>query len=1098
MAKSNRDKIGEALEVLRDGLYPFIERELKAHFGKDWKKQATDDMRHTPRDNEWDASLLLNVMWNHWNVVFRNTLGHGERSLVSLTRDVRNAWAHQKTFSSDDTYRALDQMSQLLASVSAGEQAVELDKQKMEVMRLKLSEQTRSDARKRAGEATEGKPASGLSPWRDIIEPHDDVASGNYQQAEFAADLYQVWKGIAMPEYGDPVEFFRRTYLTEGLRDLLTNAIKRLAHKQGDPVVALQTNFGGGKTHSILALYHLFDPEVKGGDLPNVDELLAKLGVSELPKVQRAVLVGQYVSPGKVHKMPDGTKVSTLWGELAWQLGGKKGYKFVEEADKTGTNPGEGLVELFLSVGPCMVLIDEWIAYARQLYEKHDLPAGSFDTQFTFAQALTEAAAAAKHALIVVSVPSSDIETGGRAGREALNRLENVVARKDAPWQPASAEEGFEIVRRRLFKPIASEDLFRERDNVIRTFIENYRANSKEFPVDAGSAEYEKRMRSAYPIHPDVFDRLYLDWSTLDRFQRTRGVLRFMAAVIHELWEKQDRNLLILPGMIPIDESAVRKELTRYLEPTWSAVVEADVDGPDSTPLAIDRENSTLGRYSATRRVARTIFLGTAPLHGTANRGKGIQQINLGCVQPGESVNTFGDALRRLQNKATYLNTDGELTYYDTAQNINRDAESRKAGFSDDDVAYAIREALKKQESRRGDFARVHACPQSPSDVTDDRDARLVILGPESEHLANKDDSPAIDAAKELLASRGTGPRIYRNTLAFVAADRTRLTELQDAVRWALAWAAIDNKKDDLDLNQSQIRTVVAKRREWEGVVEQRIPETYCWLIVPGQSDPHADVEWHARRLSGQEPLAGRASKKMRTDELLIPQLGAVRLRMELDRVPLWRGDDVEVRQLAEDFAQYLYLPRLTGPAVLIDAIADGVNLLTWRSEAFAYAESKSDEGRYAGLRCGENVRPVLDGSALLVKGDVAAAQRERDVAKQQGVSGEPGDGPIGAESGATAAPTTTGDAGDAVSTEPAAPRRFYGSVALDSKRLGRDAGRIAEEVVAHLAGIKGAQVRITLEIEADVPEGVDHAIVRAVSENCRTLSFNSHGFERE
>jgi hypothetical protein len=901
-----------------------------------------------------------------------------------------------------------------------------------------------------------------------------------------------------MPEYGDPVEFFRRTYVTEGLRDLLTNAIKRLAHKKGDPVVALQTNFGGGKTHSILALYHLFDPEVKGSDLPNVDEMLAKLGVSDVPKVQRAVLVGQYVSPGKVHKMSDGTMVRTLWGELAWQLGGKKGYKLVEEADKTGTNPGEGLVELFQLVGPCMILIDEWIAYARQLYEKHDLPAGSFDTQFTFAQALTEAATTAKHALVVVSVPSSDIETGGQAGREALNRLENVVARKDAPWQPASTEEGFEIVRRRLFKPIASDDLFRDRDNVIRTFIEMYRTNNKEFPVDAGSAEYEKRMQSAYPIHPDVFDRLYTDWSTLDRFQRTRGVLRFMAAVIHELWEKQDRNLLILPGMIPIDESAVRKELTRYLEPTWSAVIEADVDGTDSTPLAIDRENSTLGRYSATRRVSRTIFLGTAPLRGTTNRGKGIRQINLGCVQPGESVNTFGDALRRLQNKATYLNTDGELTFYDTAQNINRDAESRKAGFADDDVKHAIRETLKKQETSRGDFARVHACPQSPSDVADDRDARLVILDSESEHLANKDDSPAIESAKELLASRGSGPRINRNTLAFVAADRTRLAELEDAVRWALAWRAIDEKKGDLDLNQSQIRTVTTKRREWEGVVEQRILETYCWLIVPGQPDPHADVEWHARRLTGQDSLAKRASKKMRTDELLIPQLGAVRLRMELDRVPLWRGEDVEVRQLAEDFAQYLYLPRLISPNVLLDAIVDGVGLLTWQSDAFAYAESKTEEGRYAGLRCGEGVRPVLVGSALLVKGDVAAAQRERDKAEQQGVASDGGSVPIGTGTGATPNATSASvDPDGPVSSVPAAPRRFYGSVALDSKRLGRDAGRIAEEVVSHLAGLKGAHIKITLDIEASVLDGVDQAIVRAVTENCRTLNFESHGFEQ-
>ena len=159
--------------------------------------------------------------------------------------------------------------------------------------------------------------------------------------------------------------------------------------------------------------------------------------------------------------------------------------------------------------------------------------------------------------------------------------------------------------------------------------------------------------------------------------------------------------------------------------------------------------------------MARTIFLGTAPLKGTANRGKDIRHINLGSAQPGESLATFGDALRRLQNKATYLNTDGELTYYDTAQNINRDAESRKSSFSDEDIKHAIREVLKKQEQDRSDFSRVHACPQSPSDVSDDKEARLVILGPESQHLANKNAPPSGCVTESCLSLRETLNPVY-------------------------------------------------------------------------------------------------------------------------------------------------------------------------------------------------------------------------------------------------------------------------------------------------------------------------------------------------
>jgi len=1113
MAKSNRDKIGSVLELLNEGLIPFVEREMKSKYEKDWITHAQESMReaHIRRDDpsklHWDTQALLAVLWNQWNPVFRNILGHAERSLVSELRDIRNNWAHQKAFSSDDTYRAMDSMARLLAAVSAGEQVVEIERQKMEVMRLKLSEQTRHDAKRRASKATEGKPAAGLKPWREIIEPHPDVASGTYQQAEFAADLYQVYTNIATPEYGDPIEFFRRTYLTQGLRDLLSNAVLRLSKNQGDPVVALQTNFGGGKTHSMLALFHLF-AGLKASELPNVDEFLVTEGLSDLPKACRAVLVGQYISPGEIHTMPDNTKVRTLWGELAWQLGQQIGkakeiYKIVEEADKTGTNPGESMIKVFDTVGPCIILIDEWVAYARGLYEKYDLPAGSFETQFTFAQALTEAVAASKNTLLVVSVPSSDIEVGGSAGKEALTRLVNVVARKEATWQPASTEEGFEIVRRRLFMPITDPELFRARDAVIRAFIDNYRANQKDFPTDTSKADYEKRMTSAYPIHPDIFDRLHKEWSTLDRFQRTRGVLRMMAAVIHELWEKQDGNLLILPGMIPMEEPSVRKELTRYLEPAWQAIIETDVDGSDSVPLSIDQDNNTLGRYSATRRVARTIFLGTAPLKGTTNRGKDIRQINIGCVQPGESLPTFGDALRRLQNKSTYLNTDGKRSYYDTAQNINRDAESRKASFSDSDVQQEIERLLKEQEHIRGDFARVHACTFGPSDISDRVEddalcARLVILSPESVHVANSAESEALRQAKVILESRGSGPRIFRNTLAFMAADKTRLADLSDAVRWAMAWKQINDKKNELDLNQSQIRTVTAKQQEWQAVVQQRIPEAYCWLIVPSQSTAKDPVEWITRRLKGNDALAIRAGKRMRADELLLTQLGAVRLRLELDRVPLWRGNDVKLRQLIEDFGQYLYLPRLQRPNLLVQAVTEGISMLTWSSDSFAYAEEFDDEHqRYMGLHTGETVHLSPESHGRVVKPDIAESQRKAEAA-ETGDGNKNGDG-MSPSTREVQRGGVTANNGESNSTDVTVkPKRFYGSAELDATRLGRDAGQVAVEVLSHITGISGAKVKVRIEIEATAADGFDPVTVRTVTENCHTLKFQSFEFENE
>ena len=262
-----------------------------------------------------------------------------------------------------------------------------------------------------------------MKPWREVVTPHKDVASGRYQQAEFAADLWQVHIGEGTDEYRNPAEFFRRTYLTQSLSGLLAGAIRRLAGKGGDPVVQLQTNFGGGKTHSMLALYHLFSGTAPG-ELLGVDAVLKDAEATKLPSgVKRVVLVGNKISPGNPSVKADGTVVRTLWGELAWQLGfaaggvkeAKKAFKRIAADDEKATSPGDVLRELMNEYAPCLILIDEWVAYARQLHEDADLPAGSFETHFSFAQALTESAKLAKQCLLVISLPASD--TGDIAAR---------------------------------------------------------------------------------------------------------------------------------------------------------------------------------------------------------------------------------------------------------------------------------------------------------------------------------------------------------------------------------------------------------------------------------------------------------------------------------------------------------------------------------------------------------------------------------------------------------------------------------------------------------------------------------------------------------
>ena len=247
-----------------------------------------------------DAAGLLRVMWESWNEVYRDTLGHAERSLVSELRDIRNRWAHQESFSSDDAYRALDSTHRLLTAVSSPE-AGEVENMKMELLRVRFDEQARTQRRRTAGTAIETQATGGLAPWREVVSPHQDVASGRYQQAEFAADLWQVrpWERARTRVPGPSSEFFRRTYLTDSLRQLLGGAVQRLSGMaDGDPVVQLQTNFGGGKTHSMLALFTTSSPARPSGELSGMEAVMQETGVADMPSVNRVVLVGNRISPG--------------------------------------------------------------------------------------------------------------------------------------------------------------------------------------------------------------------------------------------------------------------------------------------------------------------------------------------------------------------------------------------------------------------------------------------------------------------------------------------------------------------------------------------------------------------------------------------------------------------------------------------------------------------------------------------------------------------------------------------------------------------------------------------------------------------------------
>ena len=1118
MPKSNRQRIEEALDLVVAGFTPFAAAELSRLYPEDWVAQAAERggwarEKGGSEPNPADPDFLLWVTITHWQNPFKKVLGQQERNYVGELRDVRHRWAHKESFTADATYRALDTAYLLLSAVGAPEAAA-VDDLRQEALRLRFEEMTKKAV------ATPlpgvGTPAgSGLPAWREVIDPHDDVATGRYQQAEFAADLAQVHRGAGLAEYSDPEEFFRRTFLTRGLRRLLAQTLRRLVGKDAEPIIDLLTNFGGGKTHSLLAVYHLAGAIADALNIPGVADILAEEGLeaSELPSsVTRAVLVGTALSPHRLVDKPDGTTVRTLWGEMAWQLGGPEGYSLVSGEDEAGVDPGsEVLRDLLELCAPCVILIDEWVAYARQMWGRDDLHGGSFDAQMSFAQSLTEAVKAVPTAMLFVSIPASDrfsastdleegsneagMEVGGVGGLEALKRLRNVIHRSDSPWQPATAEEGFEIVRRRLFKPLDAEG-FVQRDAIARRFMDMYRQQTAEFPPDSREAVYEDRIKRAYPIHPEFFDRLYQDWAALERFQRTRGVLRLMAAVVHSLWASGDQSPLIMPGNIPLDDQEVFDEVTRHLEDNWKPVVDTDIDGAGSVPAVLDRDVPALGRVQAARRVARAVFVGSAPtlqrrtqdgaVSQNPNRGIEDVRVKLGIAVPGDHVAVFGDALRRLSDRATHLYVDGARYWYSTVPSVASTAQAMADGYRDDEVHEAVARLIKEQLDL-GDFARVHRCPQAPGEVADEPTAGLVILRPEHPYASKSGSSEAVSAANEVLRHRSGGERTYRNMLVFLAADQNRLPDLLSAVRHHMAWSHVYDRRGEMNLDQFGVTQALTKRDIAVDTVAQRLNETYIWLLVPAQTPEDSEYHLDTIRTNGQGGLATRASRKAAPDHLCTVY-GSTNLRLELDRIPLWRGDHADVKQVWDDFARYPYLPRLKNESVFLAAVSAGAEGFALEQEGFGYAESyDAEQNRYRGLVIGNAVpRPVADGFSVLVKPSVALAQHraEQQASEEPVPPHAPGEDPH------------PGSGRDRVDRPAGSvPQHFFGRMEVNPVRLAGIAGAIASEVVPHLAALPGANLKITIEIEASGAE-FNESTRRAVSENAGTLGFETAEFD--
>lgn len=1096
--KETLQRVQGGLFHLQKGLKPFVEARMKTVHGANWLHYASRATGSAP-NAPLDAYGLVKTMIDRWREVFDDAFGradkHKARNFASMALEARNAISHLAIgLQDDEALRYLDAMHQLLKLVKAptGEVA-ELKK---------LYDAQRQSGMARAPVPTPAPPKldlaigeappTALKPWVEVALPHPDVIANRFKEAEFAADLFAVDAGHAGDGYATPSNFFGITFLTEGLKRVLISAAQRLGDAGGDPVIGLQTAFGGGKTHTMLAIFHLARHLGEGGNprgLAGVAEVFDKAGIGALPKPKVAVFVGSADGPDVSLKIDNGPRVHTVWGYLAWRLAGDPGLAIVAEAEVARTSPGSrAMVEVFKLAGPSVILLDELTMFARQLDDDR------FEAFLSFVQSLTEAAKMVPGILIVGSLPESDAEAGGERGKAALRRLEKVFGRVQSPWLPASGDETYEIIRRRLFQTLDS-DGEKAREETVKAFYDLYRKNPSEFPPEAKEKRYEELLRLSYPIHPDLFDRLSKDWASLDKFQRTRGVLRFMANVIGVLWHNQTRDPLITPARVPVGHERVRASVLYPLDPAFGSVVDKEVDGDGSLPAQIEASKPTarVSRDRAMRRAARAVFLSTAPLVGSPNVGIAKDRLRLACAEPGNQLSTFVEAIDELSQSATYLYEEAGRYWFSTQPTLNRLADERAKALPEHEIDAAIVKLLTDESRSKGSFHSVYPAPDDPVSIDEAQGIALVILGPAMPHSGKGAvKSPASDAVSDTLMRCRASQRRFRNTLIFVAADEASLGTAREVMRKAMSWDEIaKDKRLGSQLTTGQLDDAIEKAKTNRDAALKAVRTAWSHILYPVKSETAGkpfDLEHDPITARDRAAVPVVVYDKAKADGIALEKLGTERLSLALK--PIWPDDrpHLQVSELTEWFASYVYLPKLRDGVVLQAAIRDAVAKL---DPTFGYADSFDEgTGRYRNLIWAKTPPDIMPPTAVLVRAAEALDQLKQD-AVAAGV-------PVGSGGGTptTGEPATPRVGGSA--TEPSKPRRFYGSVEIDMVRPVKSFDAILNAVVMELQRTQGAKVKLTLEIAAEAPGGFAEGEISVVRDNARQLKFKaeSTGFE--
>jgi len=828
------------------------------------------------------------------------------------------------------------------------------------------------------------------TPWRQIVTPHENIQQGRVRQNDFAASLADVLEGSGNEDYYDPERFFNRTFLTGGLRQLAGEVVGRLTGQgDGDAVMQIQTPFGGGKTHSLLCLYHL----VKNGrtcfDHPALRDYWVGRGWKQSPDVPVAAFDGNQVGVGAV-EVATSVSVQTMWGHIAWQLAGQQGYELIQNDDANRIAPGgETLDRLFEVSGGGLVILDEVVNYIEKAAGVAVQDSTLKAQTLTFLQVLSGRAGAHERVVVAATLPQSHLELHGTASAESLDRLQKIFGRVQKVREPVEGEEVHEIIRRRLFIPFG-EDIedkgvrtrkAGQRDDTIHAYVQDLKERPQ-VPEFVKELDYARRFKQSYPFHPNLLDVLNRYVGANPKFQRTRGVLRLLALVVADLVKKNHRGGLIQISDIDLRNEEIRSELLELVDREFRSALEADIIGENANSLELDRQQSPqMQQWGIASGIATTTFVYTCE-RGNGSRGATLAELHLASARPEIDNSTIPGTILQIRQSFHFINTEGDRYRFSTTPNLNRILLDAKNGVDDDQVRGRIEAELGKILSSKP-LSR-YIWPEVPSDIPDNNVNKLVVMPPE-QTMGPSSGSETRRAVAEILTKSGSTHRTRRNTLVFLMADEAEVTTLKDRVRAALAAENVDTNRERHNLSNTQIAQLEDEKTNTARGVRQQLLRTYRHVAWGGSNgDPLKAEDMGQPPTSTDFTLTDVVIEFLKQKQKYLERLASM-LLTHPTKFKVWPTEDatLSLKALPTYFSNFTHLPILKDDGVLKQAVADGV-----QTGHFALCEGTTEED-VAILHYKESISseavPLEEGYVLLranLADDILARKAEEEAAK--------------------------------------------------------------------------------------------------------------------